>query len=193
MALGGDFLKFTMSVMIFFCLSANALEVERIAFADTLDVAGQKLVLNGAGLRTKRKLMMDFRVYVGALYLPHKSSDAKALIESDETKYLRMVFLRSLDKATIFGAVEEGMTKNCKFECESMKKLLVEYEKAISDVKEHDELNITFEKTSVTIEAKGKESRFTTITSVAFRKNLLNIYLGDEPPTPQLKKALLGI
>src|SRR5690242_5753914 len=72
--------------------AAGAKEVEKVKFDDEMALGAQKLALNGAGLRTKRKLGINWRVYVAGLYLGKKSDDAKAILASDEPKYLRLVF-----------------------------------------------------------------------------------------------------
>src|SRR4029079_11999809 len=110
---GGVFLS------LVFSLSAGAREIEKVNFANQLDVAGKKLVLNGGGLRVKRRFGMNFDVYVAGLYLTAKSDKAEAIIASTEPKALRLVFLRSLDKGTLDEAFEEGFNKNCKPDCEA--------------------------------------------------------------------------
>ena len=59
---------------LIYSLPAAALEIEGIEVAETISSADNKttLLLNGAGLR--EKFYID--VYVGALYLPAKTTDA---------------------------------------------------------------------------------------------------------------------
>jgi len=192
MALGEVCGRWILAICCFSALQLSAKEVEKINFADQLDLGAQKLVLNGAGLRTKRKLGMNFRVYVGGLYTVKKSSDAKALIASEDPKVIRMVFLRSLDRDTLQEAMEEGFKKNCKLACETMASALKSYNELMVKVKENDELKIQFDKDSVTVEIKGKETHSGKIEGANFSKNLLAVYIGDEPPTEEFKNALLG-
>ena len=53
---------------------AQAAELGGVELADTATVGDQTLVLNGLGLRKKA----IFKVYVGGLYLPKKSSRRRA-------------------------------------------------------------------------------------------------------------------
>jgi hypothetical protein len=189
----GEFLGkacFVFSVLI--AAQAGAMTVEKIDFADQLDVAGHKLVLNGAGLRIKRKFGIGFRVYVAGLYVVQKSSDAKALIASDEPKYLRMVFLRGLGKDTLQEAMEESFKKSCKFECENQTANLKTFLDLMVAVKENSEIKFAFDKESASVEVSGKETRSGKIAGPAFSKNLLAMFIGDEPPTEEFKSALLG-
>jgi len=68
------------------------------------------LQLNGAGVR-KRFIV---KVYVGALYLPRKMSDAAAIVALDQPKSVRMHFLRDVDRSSMFGAIRDGFESNSK-------------------------------------------------------------------------------
>ena len=76
--------------------AAYAADVKGVKIADSITQpeSGQTLVLNGTGMRTK----FVFDIYVGALYLSEKSSDAKAILDSATPKRVAMHFLR--DKIT---------------------------------------------------------------------------------------------
>ena len=75
-------------------LQTLARDVSGVKLADTVTVDGKPLQLNGAGMRKK----LFIKVYVGALYLPARSSDAAAIVAADEPKYVRMVFVRDVDE-----------------------------------------------------------------------------------------------
>ena len=80
-------------------LPASALEIAGVKVPDSIAVDGKTLVLNGAGLRTKSFLKV--KVYVGALYLPQRSTDAAAVVALDAPKVIRMTLLRDVDRAII--------------------------------------------------------------------------------------------
>jgi hypothetical protein len=183
MALGRVFI---LLLGIFSC--AHGREIEKVVFADKLD----PLVLNGAGLRVKHKFGMDFKVYVAGLYLPAKSSCAAEIIASDFPKILRLVFLRSLDKETLREAWDESFNKNCKADCEAAKPQMKAFNDLMVDVKDQGELILKFDKDSVSVEIKGKEARSGKVTGEAIRRGLLAVFIGEQPPTEDLKKGLLG-
>ena len=61
-----------LGIIIFLSLTslwASGANIEKIDFADTVQQKGQQLILNGVALRTKRKLGINFRVYVAGLYV----------------------------------------------------------------------------------------------------------------------------
>ena len=62
-------------------LPASALEISGVKVPDSIQVDGKPLVLNGAGLRTRSFLKV--KVYVGALYLTQRSTDAAAIVALD--------------------------------------------------------------------------------------------------------------
>src|SRR4051812_31752535 len=115
MALGWKILLLTLGIL-------HAREMEGVDFAEQMEINNTKLILNGAGLRTKRKFGMNFKVYVAGLYLQEKSDHAPEIIASDDTKFVRMIFLRRLDVDTLKEAYDESYNKNCKTECETAKK-----------------------------------------------------------------------
>jgi hypothetical protein len=171
---------------------ASAVEIEKVNFPGEMDVAGKKLVLNGFGKRVKKKFGMNFDVYVAGLYVPTKSGKASELIASDDVKVLRLVFLRSLDKSTLREAWEESYDKNCKFDCEASKAGLKAFNDLMVDVKDKSEMRLEFGKDGVSIEMNGKEKKSGKVAGEGFRKNLMSVFIGDEPPTEDLKKGLLG-
>lgn len=187
MSLGG-FVPVLLSLVL-----AHAVEVKKVDFPETMEAGGQKLVLNGAGLRVKHKFGMDWDVYVAGLYVPAKNKHAVELIINPDTKVLRMVFLRSLGKGTLREGWEEGYKDNCKFDCDASKAQLKAFNDLMVDVKDKSEMRLVFAKDSVDVEIDGKEKKSGKIAGEAFRKNLMAIFVGEKPPTADLKKNLLGI
>lgn len=172
--------------------SAFAVSVEGVDFPDQKTIGSQKWVLNGAGLRIKKKFGMSFPVYVGALYLPAKNQDEKALIGSKEAKMMELVFLRKIDASTLRDAWSEGFDKNCKPECDAARAQFKTFNELMVDVKDKSRLKMTFTGDEINVEVEGITSKSGKLSGEAIRKALLAIFIGDEPPTADLKKALLG-
>ena len=85
---------------------AGAKKVSRKGFPSTVTVGGEKLVLNGVGMREATMFKVD--VYRGALYLPAKSSDAKAILSQETAFMIDMKFLREVEKDKLTGAWTDG-------------------------------------------------------------------------------------
>ncbi|HYG70131.1 MAG TPA: chalcone isomerase family protein, partial [Anaeromyxobacteraceae bacterium] len=96
------------AALLVLAVPALAAEVAGVKVPDTMEVGGQTLKLNGAGLRKK----FVVKVYTGALYLPQKTTDAKQAITANQPKAVRMTFLRNLEKDQVLGAFREGFEKN---------------------------------------------------------------------------------
>jgi long-chain acyl-CoA synthetase len=188
-------MKSVFAVILMLCVwtTTHAKQVEKVDFPEETMLGNQKLVLNGAGLRTKKKFGMNFRVYVAGLYLTAKNADANAVIASPANKVLELVFLRGIDRETLQEAWQEGFEKNCKADCESAKDAFKAFNDTMVDVKENSRLKMTFDKDGVAVDIKGgKNAKKAQVIGEAFKRALMAIFIGDNPPTPELKAALLG-
>jgi hypothetical protein len=170
-----------------------AKKVEGVEIADQHVVGTANLALNGVGVRIKRKLGIGFRVYVGALYLAGKTSDEKLILTSAEPKILELTFLRSVDADTLRDAWKEGFEKNCGSVCEKAKPNLKSFNDLMIPVKEGSRITMVFTDDGVNVTATGKETKSAMIPGQEFKTALLSIFIGPNPPTPELKKGLLGL
>ena len=136
---------------------------------------------------------MGFKVYVAGLYGKAPSSTADDWLNSSDPQSLVLVFLRSVDGKTLSEAWTEGFTKNCGEVCESEKANITAFNKLMVDVKDGSRLQLDFDAKGVEVTMIGKTKSTGRIDSVAFRKALLSIFIGQHPPTEDLKKGLLGL
>jgi carbonic anhydrase/acetyltransferase-like protein (isoleucine patch superfamily) len=170
----------------------HAAKIENIDFPEETLVGTQKYVLNGAGIRKKKKLGMNFKVYVGALYLAAKNKNAQEIIAGAQPKILELVFLREIDRETLQDAWKEGYEKNCKDDCAATKAQFKAFNDMMVDVQDGSRLKLTFDKSGVNVEMKAAKTSNVAIDGEAIRRVLMSIFIGDHPPTEDLKKALLG-
>jgi len=88
------------------CLSLSAAaELAGIKLDDSATISGTQLVLNGAGVRTK----LGAKVYVAALYLPARTSDADKIINSEAPRRMRLVMKRTVAADKMWGAFRDGI------------------------------------------------------------------------------------
>lgn len=163
--------------------------VEGVNLLEQVDVDGKTLVLNGAGVREK----FFFDIYVAALYLPAKSSDAKAILQADQPWHLGMHFLYSeVSKKKLDKGWEEGFENNSSAaEMAALRERLQQFKNMFPALRKREMASMTYipgKGVSVTIkdELKG------TIPGADFARTLLSVWLGPDPVTGNLKKALLG-
>lgn len=176
------------AALVLTAASATAATVAGTKIEDTTTVAGQNLVLNGAGLRKK----FVVKVYVGALYLPSKQSSAAAVLAADAPRRMVMHFLYDVDRAKMAEAWAEGLednTPNASAEVKTAFKTLATW---MEDMKEGQRIVLTYAPgTGTTVEVNGKNKG--TLGGKAVADALLNTWLGPKPgPGADFKKAILG-
>ena len=76
---------------------AQGVELEGVELAPTVTAYGQKLVLNGAGVRKRGYFKAD----VTALYLPEKTTSAEAIFKLDGVRRIQLNILRRFTSSTI--------------------------------------------------------------------------------------------
>ena len=157
-------------------------------------VDGQALQLNGFGLRTRA---LFFKIYVGSLYLPEKSSSAAAALAAKGAKRIQLTMVREADAEQFVESILHGMRAN-------------HSEEQLAQVKPQiDELmgmirNIgTSQKGAVIVLDYAPSLDGTTLfvdgkpagkpmAGEEFFRTLMRIWLGENPVEESLKKALLG-
>ena len=82
--------SFMIMLMITACFSAEAqtTELEGKNFPNTVTIGSAETTLNGGGMRVKYWVL---DLYVGALYLENKTSDANQIVMADENMVIRIV------------------------------------------------------------------------------------------------------
>jgi len=163
-------------------------ELSGVDMPDTVSVDGKELTLNGMGLREK----MWIDVYVAGLYLESKSDDAQQILESDQTKYIRMHFLyKKVAAKKLVAAWDDGIANNAADQKAKLKSGLDQLNSWMVDLGKGDEM--IFMATpgkGLAVEVKGEQKG--VIEDEAFAKAFWAIFIGGKPPTDKLKKGLLG-
>ena len=168
---------------------SNAKEIEGINLPESLEVAKSKLILNGAGVRSK--FFID--LYVGGLYLQNKSNNPREIIEGDEPMAIRLHIISSLiTSKKMENATREGFENATKGNTEPIKSQIEQF---ISVFKEKIEENDIFD--LIYLPGKGLEvykngELRSRIEGLAFKRALFGIWLSDKPAQNSLKEEMLG-
>lgn len=168
-----------------------AQEFEGVKMTDTLDVEGKTLLLNGMGLREAKVVFFPVSVYVAGLYLERRSSDAKAILNSPQEKYMQLHFTRSVSAKDIQGAWKDCLQKNCSQNCPDFSPQFKILENQLEALSEHEILAIKFAQENLALTVKGK--RHPPIPGKEFAQEILGCWLGKNPPNDKLKAGLLGL
>jgi long-chain acyl-CoA synthetase len=168
--------------------TALAREVAGVAVPETAALGGTALQLNGAGLRSK----LFVKVYVGALYLEQKSSDAAAIVAADAPWLVTMAFKRGVEKEKIVGAFKEGFENNSKADLAALLPGLARVDAGLKDFKEGDLFTISYQPgVGATVSPPGGAAPV-IVEGRAFGAALLRNWLGEKPADGDLKKGMLG-
>jgi hypothetical protein len=172
-----------------FAAGALAAEVGGVKLDDKVSVAGQDLVLNGAGVRTRA----IFKVYVGSLYVPAKASTLDAVL-AKAPRRIQLNVLRNLTPEQLSDALVEGLKENnSEAELAAVKAQtdqMVATMKGFGDVKEGNVVTLDFVDGATKIGFNGQPKA--SIAGEAFNRALTKVWLGDKPVQADLKKAMLG-
>lgn len=178
---------FALLLALTFAFPSAAAELAGVKMPDTTTVGGEKLVLNGMGLRKK----LWVKVYVGGLYLPAKQSDGKKVLAADTPRRTVLHFLYDVDRKKICEAWSEGLEGNVS---NPSAELVGQFDTLCSwmqDMAKGDQMTYTYQPGKGTlVDVAGKAKG--TIPGKAFADALWSAWIGAKPATTDLRDGLLG-
>ena len=160
-----------------------------VTFPDTAKLGATDLVLNGVGLR--KATIFNVRVYVAALYLLQRSSDAGQILGTNRPWQLQLHFVRDVGVGDIRDAWQEGFEKSAPDKLAVLQPRIDALKAAMADFKTDATLTFSSDPArGVAVSVNGTAPR--TIAGADFATALLGIWLGPKPPNDDLKSGLLG-
>jgi hypothetical protein len=167
-------------------------ELEGVKLAPSAQVGSTMLVLNGAGLRTR----VFFKVYVAALYVPQKTTDAQVLLADKGPRRMVISMLRNVDAATFAQALTDGLRDNhTEAQLAAMKaqsEALVTNLKLAGEARKGDAIHFEYTPDLGTRIIVNGQARGNPIAGADFFNAVLRVWLGDKPADADLKTGLLG-
>jgi Chalcone isomerase-like len=163
-----------------------------VTYPDEITVGGQKLLLNGYGMRFR----FGFRVYTAALYTPTKLTKNEDVIKPTVAKRLHMVAQRDV-KGDDFGklfsrGMEENMSK------EDFSKIVngvIRMGNIFAEAKQFAKGDVILldiiPGTGLVTTFRGKQQG-EPIKEPEFSQAMMQIWFGRKPADESLRKALLG-
>ncbi|WP_431101385.1 chalcone isomerase family protein [Roseateles noduli] len=169
------------------------IELAGVKYDGTVEVAGQKLQLNGAGIRYKA----IFKVYTAGLYMNAKATTPEAVLANTGPKRMHIQMLRDIDGEELGKLFTKGMEQNASRE---------EFGRSITGVLRMSEIFVQKKKlktgesfgvdyipgTGTVVFVNGQLMPGDPIKGEDFFNVLLKIWLGKSPADSDLKVALLG-
>ncbi len=169
--------------------AAQGKECKGINFPDQAQVEGSNLSLNGLGLR--QATMLKVNVYVAALYVPKTSSDPNALLASPGPSEMVLQFVRNVGADDLRKGWSEGFEKNSKDHLPALRDRIAMLNGWMADVKTGERLTF-IHKPGAGIQVDVNGAVKGTVKGDDFAKAFLSIWLGSDPPNPEIKAGLLG-
>jgi hypothetical protein len=168
--------------------AAQAANLDGVSLPDVRVTNGTQMRLNGIGLRTYS--ILGIRIYIAGLYLERQNADANMILRSPEMKLLDIRFLRDVDAEDARKAWRDGFEQNCRPPCYLDPHDVQRFLAAVPSMHRGDESTLLFTSKGVRLTLNGQPVG--DISDPHFAETILATFIGPEPPTPRLKRELLG-
>ncbi|SDS72958.1 Chalcone isomerase-like [Gillisia sp. Hel1_33_143] len=175
--------------MVAFAPTQAQTKAAGVTVPNTMSAEGQKLVLNGVGVR--EKFWMD--MYAGALYLNAKSSNASEIMSSNQAMALKIhIVSKLISSEKMTDAVDEGFQNATGGKTQSIASEINTFKSYFSEeISKNDVFDIVYvPEVGVTVSKNGKNKG--VIKGLEFKKALFGIWLSEKPADDDLKDAMLG-
>lgn len=164
-------------------------DIAGIKLPDHYSVNGQSLSLNGAGIRSK----FFVKVYVGALYLENRQTNADDILAMQGAKSMQMhILYKEIEAKKITDGWNEGFRENTnKDDFRNLAERLETFNALFTDFHEGDTVFMNYTPGGGTELQINKET-LGTIEGEDFFVALQKVWIGGHPADKDLKKGLLG-
>ena len=185
-------LKFLFSFLAFYCFISDfsaQKKIDGVDFQEKTTINNSDVLLNGGGLREK---YFTLDLYVGALYLKEKSSDADKIIMADEDMGIRIVIVSAMvTRERFIDALEDGFKNTTAGK--STAEQIAQFKTFLKDpFVEGDEILLNYHKgDGVHLYKNGQERG--AFKGLEFKQALFGIWLGGKPADSSLKDDMLGL
>lgn len=174
-------------VILSFTASAQNVTVSGATFPTKFKISDKVVEYNGAGLRQK----YFFDLYVAALYVPTRTSDAQKIINLNEESAIRLKILSNkVTRDKFVETVKEGFATSS--DGKASPKEIEDFMKLFNvEFKAGDEVILLYKPESG-VEAYMNGKHLGGAKGLEFKKALWSIWLGKTPADEAVKKAMLG-
>jgi len=178
--------------LLFTSLTAAAKKIGDVVIPDSLALpsSSHELSLNGAGIR--KKFFMD--IYIGALYLPARTTDSAAILADTGAASVLMHFVyKEVGKDKIIDGWNDGLRENISStEFRALAGRLEKFNALFKTVRKGDVIRIDYNPATGT-EVRINDEWRGSVEGNDFFRALLRIWVGEHPVSSSLKHEMLGI
>ena len=185
----------SLSCLLALCLAlcvpmhVHARACEGVTLPDSVTVAGQRLVLNGMGIREATALQVD--VYVAGLYVPTRGRDAEALLAGDTPRRVVMHMVRDVSREDAIEGFTTGLRNNNPNDTAALAPAASRLRTMFQAMHVGDVVTITYVPgtgTEITINGQSRG----TVEGALFGRAIFRNFIGPRPPNRGLRVGLLG-
>ena len=169
---------------------ARALEIQGVTVAPSVQVAGQNLALNGAGLRTFTLLLVPIKIYVAAFYTPGPLRSDSEVLASPGPMQFNFTFLRAVGASDVSEAWTSQFANSVSYTYPGYEKDRDSFIGMFGALKSGGVQMVQFVGTDTLVYDQGTLKG--TIAGRDFQKAFLSLWFGSNPVAPDLKAALLA-
>lgn len=160
-----------------------------VDFPGSVTVAGERLTLNGLGIREATVFNVD--VYVAGLYVATPARTADALLDFTHPIMLDMRFVRDIDQSTMNEAFEHGFSRNAGGNLAALQARINQLKRWVPNLTSGMNLVFTWlPGQGVQMKVDGRV--LGVIPGEDFAGVFFRIWLGPTPPNRGLRTGLLG-
>lgn len=150
-----------------------------------------KLILNGCGIRDK----MWISLYVQALYLTEKSSDALEILNNNSPMAIKLHVTSSLiTRQKLIDALKDGIKKSLTgkmIDIQDKMDLFITY--LYKPIKEGDVYDFVYNNNNENLTVYINDEKIGVVNGFQFKRAFFGIWLEDKCADKTLKKRLLGL
>jgi hypothetical protein len=164
-------------------------ECDGVSFPERIQAGGETLTLNGLGLR--KATIFNIKVYVGALYVAHPSSDPEAVLSSPEPAEIELRFVFHVTAGQLRDAWREGFGKSAPGQLAQLKSRIDQLDGWMTSVGSGQRMTfLRIPGVGIQYSLDGVPKG--TLAGDDFARAFLAIWLGPSPPSEALRAGLLG-
>jgi hypothetical protein len=172
--------------------SAQVVMVEGARYESSVQLAGERLLLNGVGVRKR----FVFDIYAGGLYVSQRAARTEDLVRQPGPKRVALRFLRDVDGELFVTSLHNGLKANhSEAELEKWKSqvdVLTRTIQTIALARRGDAINFEYTPQDGTRVTVNGVTRGPLIPGADFYAAVLRVWLGETPADAGLKKGMLG-
>lgn len=170
--------------------SAFPREIQGIQVPQQVTVNGQRLTLNGAGLRTVKIAFIPIKAYVAAFYAPTPLKSADAVLASPPPMQFTFTFLRSVSQEQVTDAWQSQIQASMTYSYTGIEKDTAAFVGMFGALNQGGVEVVQFVGSQTQVYDNGQLKG--TIPGRDFQRAFLSLWFGSNPVQQDLKAALLG-